>query len=218
MTMQIEVWSDITCPWCYIGKRRLETALSQFEGRDEVVVEWKSFQLDPAAPLGQTASVYETLSKKFGRSVDEIKAMNQNVTEIAAVEGLAYNFDTYKPINTFDAHRVLHLAKSLGLGDVTKERFLKAQFTEGERLEDHDVLVRLAAEAGVPEADTRRVLSGTEFADAVRNDVRELQAIGGNGVPFYVVDRRYGISGAQPVEVFLRTLEAAKADAAAGVS
>lgn len=216
--MLIEVWSDITCPWCYIGKRRLETALSQFEGRDDVTVEWKSFQLDPSAPLGQTGTVYEALSKKFGRSADEVKAMNQQTTEIAAAEGLVYDFDKYQVINTFDAHRVLHLAKSLGLGDATKERFLKGQFTEGERLEDHDTLVRLAAEAGVPEADARRVLAGTEYADAVRSDVRDLQALGGNGVPFYVVDRRYGISGAQPVEVFLRTLEAAQADSTAGVS
>lgn len=215
--MQIEVWSDITCPWCYIGKRRLETALTQFDGRDDVTVEWKSFQLDPSAPLGQTGTVYEALSKKFGKSVDEIKAMNGHVTEIAAAEGLAYDFDKYQPINTFDAHRVLHLAKSLGLGDAVKERFLKGQFTEGERLEDHETLVRLAAEAGVPEADARRVLAGTEYADAVRADVRELQSLGGNGVPFYVVDRRYGISGAQPVEVFLNTLKAAQADATASV-
>ncbi|MCC6704848.1 MAG: DsbA family oxidoreductase [Thermomicrobiales bacterium] len=216
--MLIEVWSDITCPWCYISKRRLETALTQFDGRDDVTVEWKSFQLDPSAPLGQTGTVYEALSKKFGKSVDEIKAMNQHVTELAAAEGLAYDFDKYQPINTFDAHRVLHLAKSLGIGDAVKERFLKGQFTEGERLEDHDTLVRLAAEAGVPEADARRVLSGTEYADAVRSDVRELQSLGGNGVPFFVVDRRYGISGAQPVEVFLNTLKAAQADATAGVS
>lgn len=216
--MLIEVWSDITCPWCYIGKRRLETALTQFDGAEDVQVVWKSFQLDPTAPLGQTASVYETLSKKFGRSPEEIRAMNQNVTEVAAAEGLVYNFDTYKPINTFDAHRVLQLAKTLDLGDATKERFLKAQFTEGERLEDHATLIRLAAEAGVPEADSRRVLDGTEFAETVRNDVRELQALGGNGVPFFVIDRRYGISGAQPVEVFLNTLEAARADSIAGVS
>ena len=216
--MLIEVWSDITCPWCYIGKRRLESALTQFDGRDDVTVEWKSFQLDPSAPLGQTGTVYEALSKKFGKSVDEIKAMNQHVTELAAAEGLAYDFDKYQPINTFDAHRVLHLAKSLGLGDAVKERFLKGQFTEGERLEDHETLVRLAAEAGVPEADIRRVLSSTEYADAVRCDVRELQSLGGNGVPFYVVDRRYGISGAQPVEVFLNTLKAAQADAMAGVN
>ena len=216
--MLVEVWSDITCPWCYIGKRRLETALSQFDGRDDVTVEWKSYQLDPSAPLGQTGTVYETLSKKFGRSIYEIKTMNRQVTEIAAAEGLAYDFDKYQPINTFDAHRVLHLAKSLGLGDAVKERFLKGQFVEGQRLEDHETLVRLAAEAGVPEEDARRVLAGTEFADAVRSDVRELQSLGGNGVPFYVVDRRYGISGAQPVEVFLNTLKAAQADATAGVS
>ncbi len=216
--MQIEVWSDITCPWCYIGKRRLETALAQFDGRDEVTVEWKSFQLDPSAPIGQTENVYERLSKKFGRSIEDIKEMNRQVTEIAAAEGLTYDFDAYKPINTFDAHRVLHLAKSLSIGDAMKERFLRAQFTEGERLEDHETLVRLASEAGVPEADTRRVLAGNEFAEDVRADVRDLQALGGNGVPFFVVDRRYGISGAQPVEVFLNTLDAAKADAAAGVS
>jgi predicted DsbA family dithiol-disulfide isomerase len=215
--MLVEVWSDITCPWCYIGKRRLESALAQFEGRDDVEVVWRSFQLDPGAPLGQTENIYERLSKKMGRPIEQIKAMNQQVTEIAAAEGLTYDFDAYKPINTFAAHRVLHLAKSLGLGDATKERFLKGQFTEGERLEDHDVLVRLAVEAGLPEADVRRVLESDEFAADVHNDVRELQALGGNGVPFYVIDRRYGISGAQPVEVFLNTLNAARADALAGV-
>ena len=216
--MLIEVWSDVTCPWCYIGKRRLESALAQFDGRDDVTVEWKSYQLDPSAPLGQTTNVFETLSKKYGRSHDEIKAMNTQITEIAASEGLTFDFDRYQPINTFDAHRVLHLAKSLGLGDATKERFLKAQFTEGERLEDHETLVRLAVEAGVPESDVRRVLASDEYAADVRADVRELQSFGGGGVPFYVVDRRYGISGAQPVEVFLNTLKAAQADATAGVS
>ena len=213
--MLVEVWSDITCPWCYIGKRRLESALAQFDGRDDVTVEWKSYQLDPSAPLGQTGTIYENLSRKFGRSIEEVKQMNRQVTEIAAAEGLVYDFDNYKPINTFDAHRVLHLAKSLGIADAVKERFLKAQFTEGERLEDHDTLARLAAEAGVPAANTMRVLAGDDYADDVRNDVRDLQALGGGGVPFYVVDRRYGISGAQPVEVFLRTLEAARADALA---
>src|SRR5690606_25010369 len=132
--------------WCYIGKRRLETALTQFEGRDDVEVVWRSFQLDPGAPLGQTENVYERLSKKMGRPIEQVKAMNQQTTEIAATEGLTYDFDSYQVINTFDAHRVLHLAKSLGLGDATKERFLKAQFTEGLRLEDHDVLIRLAGE------------------------------------------------------------------------
>jgi predicted DsbA family dithiol-disulfide isomerase len=215
--MLVEVWSDITCPWCYIGKRRLESALEQFDGRDDVEIVWKSFQLDPGAPLGQTETVYERLSKKMGRSMEQIREMNRQVTEIAAADGLTYDFDRYQVINTFDAHRVLHLAKSLGLGGATKERFLKAQFSEGARLEDHDVLVRLAAEAGLTETDVRRVLAGDEFADDVRNDVRELQALGGNGVPFFVVDRRYGISGAQPVEVFLNTLKAAQADAVAAV-
>ncbi|HEX5827171.1 MAG TPA: DsbA family oxidoreductase [Candidatus Limnocylindrales bacterium] len=212
--MRVEIWSDVVCPWCYIGKRRLERALEGFDGRDEVEITWRSFQLNPGLPKGSRIPHAEYLASKMGVSPEQLRQLNERVTALAAAEGLAYDFDRYITVNTFDAHRVTHLATSMGLGLPIHERLLSAQLVEGEVLDDVDTLARLARELGVPEADTRRVLAGDEFADAVRADIDEAHALGVNGVPFFVLDRRYGISGAQPAELFLEALETARREAA----
>ncbi len=211
--MKVEIWSDVVCPWCYIGKRRFETALRDFEDADAVEITWKSFQLNPQFPKGTHIPHDEYLASKMGASVEQIHAMNDRVVALAAAEGLDYHFETYTTVNTFDAHRVTHLAKSLGLGLPIHERSLSAQLVEGKVLDDPDTLVRLAAEVGVPEAETRRVLASDAYAAEVTADLQEAAALGIGGVPFFVIDRRYGISGAQPASRFLEALRTAKRDA-----
>lgn len=207
--MKIEVWSDIVCPWCYLGKRRLETALAEFE--HPVSVEWRSFQLDPTYPKDARQPVYEAIQSKMGASPAQVRAMTGNLGALAAAEGLTYDFDNAVMVNTFDAHRVAHLAKANGLGAEMHERLLRAQLVEAETLNDADTLVRLAAEVGVDEPDTRKVLAGDEYAASVAADIEEARALGVNGVPFFVIDRKYGISGAQPVEAFRSALTTAHA-------
>jgi len=216
--MQVEIWSDFVCPWCYIGKRRFEKALAEFDHADEVEVVWHSFQLHPDHPKGVRAPLEQTLAAKIGGTIEQVRAMNDRVKFLAAAEGLDYDFDRYTFVNTFDAHRLTHLANAHGLGAALHERFLRAQLIEGEVLDDADTLVRLAAEVGVPEDEAQRVLASDDYSVEVDEDTRELQALGGNGVPFFVFDRRYGISGAQPTEVFLQTFETAYAAEAQLVS
>lgn len=211
--MKVEIWSDVVCPWCYIGKRRFETALAQFEHAADVEVDWRSFQLNPDQPKGAREPLEESLARKMRTSVEQVRQMNTQVTALAAAEGLDYHFETYRVVNTFDAHRVMHLAKSRGLGSGAHERLLRAQLVEGEILEDHDTLVRLAAEVGVPSEETARVLATDEFADAVHEDISVARALGAGGVPFFVIDRRYGVSGAQPAELFLEALGTAYQEA-----
>ena len=212
--MRVEIWSDVVCPWCYIGKRRFEKALARFDHSDEIEVVWRSFQLHPEHPKGTREPLEESLAAKIGGSVEQVRAMNARVKALAAAEGLEYDFEKYSLVNTFDAHRLTHLAKAHGLGAQLHERFLRAQLTEGEVLDDADTLVRLCGEVGVPEDEARRVLEGDDYGADVDKDIRELLALGGNGVPFFVIDRQYGVAGAQPTEVFLRALETARADAA----
>jgi len=216
--MQVEIWSDFVCPWCYIGKRRFEKALAEFDHADEVEVVWHSFQLHPDHPKGVRAPLEQTLAAKIGGTIEQVRAMNDRVKFLAAAEGLDYDFDRYTFVNTFDAHRLAHLANAHGLGAVLHERFLRAQLIEGEVLDDTDTLVRLADEVGVPKDEAQRVLVSDDYSVEVDEDTRELQALGGNGVPFFVFDRRYGISGAQPTEVFLQTFETAYAAEAQLVS
>ncbi len=212
--MRVEIWSDVVCPWCYIGKRRFEKALARFDHSEEVEVVWRSFELHPEHPKGVREPLEESLAAKIGGTVEQVRAMNDHVKTLAAAEGLDYDFDRYTFVNTFDAHRLTHLAQAHGLGAELHERFLRAQLIEGEVLDDADTLVRLSAEVGVPEDDARLVLEGDDYTTEVNRDIRELRALGGNGVPFFVIDRRYGVSGAQPTEVFLRALETARADEA----
>jgi predicted DsbA family dithiol-disulfide isomerase len=207
--VRIEVWSDVVCPWCYIGKRRLEKALAEFEHADEVEVEWRSFQLDPTHPKGLRQPVYESLAAKTGGSTAQVKGMTDRVKAIGAEEGLAYDFDRAVVVNTVDAHRITHLAKTHGLGSAMHERLLRAYFIEAELVDDPETLVRLAVEVGVPADEASRVLAGDEYAGDVAADGREARALGANGVPFFVLDRAYGISGAQPVAAFQQALQTA---------
>ncbi len=212
--MKIEVWSDVVCPWCYIGKRRLERALREFEHADEVEIAWRSFQLNPDTPPGTAVPTLDYLASRFG---PQAKAMTGRVAGLAAEEGLDVDFDAALTVNTLDAHRLLHLAAEEGIGDAAKERLLHAHFTEGADLSDHETLARLLGEVGLDEDRVRAVLVGTEYTDAVQADIEEARRLGASGVPFFVIDRRYGISGAQPAETFLQALRTAYAgeDAAA---
>jgi predicted DsbA family dithiol-disulfide isomerase len=213
--VKIEVWSDVVCPWCYIGKRRLERAIAEFGHADEIEVVWRSFQLDPAYPRGEPRPVYEHLAEKTGSSVAQVHGMIDRVKSLAAEEGLAYDFDRAIVSNTFDAHRLTHLAAAHGLGAQMHERLLRANLMEGETVDDAETLVRLGTEVGVPAEEARRVLAGDEYAQDVEEDVRQAQLLGANGVPFFVLDRAYGVSGAQPVETFLSALATARQGAGA---
>jgi len=212
--VKIEVWSDVVCPWCYIGKRRLESALADFPHRDEVELVWRSFQLDPTTERVDGERAVTRLARKIGVSEAQAKGMQAHVSELAAGEGLAYDLDSTLPTNTFDLHRVLHLAADRGVGDAVNEAFLAAYFVEGRDLHDVDTVVAVARAAGLAEDDVRRVLGDSRaYARAVEDDRTEAAALGANGVPFFVFDRRYGISGAQPVEQFREILDRAWSDA-----
>ncbi|GAA2597324.1 protein disulfide isomerase FrnE [Dactylosporangium fulvum] len=203
--IQVEVWSDIVCPWCYIGKRRLERALSDFTG--EVTVEWRSFQLDPSTPVGDPRPVAESLAVRKGLSPTQVREMFAHVTRIAAEEGLAYDFDRVRTANTLDAHRLLHFAKAHGKQGELKERLMRSYFTEGGDVGDQAVLAGLAGEVGLDEVAAKQALAEGAYADAVQEDITTARAYGITGVPFFVFDRRLGVSGAQPLEVFQQALQ-----------
>jgi predicted DsbA family dithiol-disulfide isomerase len=217
-TLRIDIWSDVVCPWCYIGKRRLEAALDRFEHADEVELRWHSFQLDPARPRGHREPAFEMLAKKTGGSPAQVRAMIRQVSDLAAAEGLKYDLERAVAVNTLDAHRLTHLAAVHGLGGQMHERLLSAHLAEGEVVDDPDTLVRLGAEVGVPEDETRRMLTGDAYAAAVEADIHEARRLGVTGVPFFVLGRAYGVSGAQPIETFLSALRTAHADAAGNVA
>jgi predicted DsbA family dithiol-disulfide isomerase len=199
--VHVEIWSDIACPWCYVGKRRFEAALAGFEHRDDVQVTWRSFELDPAAPAERPRSGAEHLAEKYRTSLDDARAMHDRMTAVAATEGLDFDFERARGGNTFDAHRLLHLAAEHGAQDAMKERLMRAYLTEGELMSDAATLERLAGEVGLPAAEVRELLAGDRFAAEVREDERTGAALGITGVPFFVVDRAFGASGAQPPEV-----------------
>ena len=211
--MQVEVWSDVVCPWCYIGKRRLETALERFAHRDQVEVVWRSFQLDPTVPEGETHATLPALAAKYGRPVDEMRGSMAQIEQIAADEGLEYHLADGVSGNTLLAHQLLHLAAEHGLQAQTKERLLHAHFEEGRSVFDVESLVPLAVELGLDEAEVREVLTDHRYRTAVREDAATAQALGATGVPFFVVDRKFGAAGAQPAELLLQILERAWADA-----
>ncbi len=213
--MKVEIWSDVVCPWCYIGKRRFESALARFEDAADVDVEWRSFQLNPDQPRGVQEPLDSHLAKKMGGTVEQARAMNERVTALAAEEGLDYHLDRYRVINTIDAHRVLHLAKTHGLGDAAHERLLRAQLVEGELLEDADTLARLGTEIGLDEAEVRETLASGALADEVEGDFDLAHQLGINAVPFFVFDRRYGVAGAQPADTFLEVLRRVRDETAA---
>jgi predicted DsbA family dithiol-disulfide isomerase len=210
--MKIEIWSDVVCPWCYIGKRRFETALAQFAHRDQVEVIWRSYQLDPRAPRNAELTVTEMLARKYGMSLRQAAAANERVTELAAQEGLEYHLETAKYTNTVDAHRLIHFAAQQGQQEAMQERLLRAYFSESADVGDHATLVRLAGEIGLDAEEARAVLESDRYAGEVRADEQRARAFGIGGVPFFAVDETYGISGAQPVEVFQEVLEQAWAE------
>jgi predicted DsbA family dithiol-disulfide isomerase len=207
--MRIEIWSDVVCPWCYIGKRRLEQALDAFPHRDEVEVVYRSFELDPTAPQAATETTVEALARKWGTDVAGARQAMARGDEVAAEEGLHFRHHDAPRARTVDAHRLLHLALDAGVQAELKEALMAAYFTRGESMGDHDVLRKAAADAGLDPARVDEVLDSSEYADAVQADVDQARAFGANGVPFYVVDRKYGISGAQAREVFAQVLERA---------
>ena len=210
--MKVEIWSDVVCPWCYIGKRRFEQALAGFPHRDEVEVVWRSFELDPSAPAERTGGYAEHLAGKYGVPLAQAQSMIGSMTATAARDGLVFSFGTARPGSTFDAHRLLHLAAERGVQDAVEERLLRATFTEGEPIGDHGTLVRLVAEAGLDPDEARAVLASDRYAAEVRGDEQQARAYGITGVPFFVVDGRYGVSGAQPAEALGQVLAQAWAE------
>jgi predicted DsbA family dithiol-disulfide isomerase len=207
--MKIEIWSDVICPWCYIGKRRFEMALADFAHRDDVQVIWRSFELDTQAPRQYSGTLNEMLASKYGVSPQEAATMNARVTGVAAEIGLEYHLANARPGNTFDAHRLLHFAAARQLGDRATERIMHAYFCEMLPVGDRAVLARIAPEFGIAESDALAMLESDAYSDAVRADEARATAFGINGVPFFVFDEQSGISGAQPVEVFSEALQQA---------
>lgn len=204
--MDVEIWSDIACPWCYVGKRRFEAALEQFEHAEDVRVTWRSFELDPTAPPERHGDRAERLAEKYGMTVEQAREIEQHLVETAAGEGLDFRFDIARGGSTFDAHRLVHLAEQQGLQDAMKERLLRAYFTEGKLVSDHDTLVALAVEVGLPEGEVREALASERWAEQVRDDERAATQLGISAVPTFVVDRALGASGAHPPEALLELL------------
>ncbi|KAB2366764.1 DsbA family oxidoreductase [Actinomadura montaniterrae] len=207
--MRVEIWSDVICPWCYIGKRQFERALGSFEHRDQVEIAYRAFQLDPSYPAGRTEDVADMLSAKYGMSREQAVQMNQQMEERAAGVGLEYHLEGGQVGNTADAHRLVHLAGEQGVQDGVVEALYKAHFTDRRSVFDRDSLVEVGAEAGLDAAAARDVLASGKFTAEVEADQQEAQRLGATGVPFFVLDRRYGVSGAQPAEAFAQALDRA---------
>ena len=211
MDVKIEIWSDVVCPWCYIGKRRIEKAIESFEHADEVEVHWRSFLLDPGAPTEPTEGTAVMLARKYGQSPAGAQQMQDRVEAVAAEDGLIYRLSQTLHLNTVDAHRLIHLGHEQGghhLQGVVKEALLRAYFTDARNVADRAVLREVGVAAGLDAERVDEVLAGTEFTAAVHADMEQAQAYGATGVPFFVVDQKYGVSGAQPVEAFIEVLDA----------
>jgi len=207
--MQVEIWSDVVCPFCYVGKRRFEAALAAFPHRDAVEVTWRSFELDPDAPRSVAGGLIELLAGKYGIPRAQAAEMNERVVAMAAAEGVAFRLDDAQPGNTLDAHRLIHHAAAHGLQEAAKERLLRAYFSEGRPIGDREALVEMAAELGLDADGVRAMLASEAHVADVRADERQAARFGIQGVPFFVVDRAFGVSGAQPVAVFTQLLERA---------
>lgn len=207
--MKVEIWSDIMCPFCYIGKRHYEAAIAQFTDSANIELEWHSFQLDPGIParMDKPVSVYQYLAERKGISYEQSAGMHGQVMDMAKNAGLTYDFDKAVVANSFDAHRMIQMAKTKGLGDAAEERLFKAYFTEGKNFGDPAVLVELGKDIGLSEADVNAALSEEVYADKVRQDIKEAGEIGVRGVPFFVFDRKYAVSGAQPAASFTEVLQ-----------
>ncbi len=204
---KIEIWSDIQCPFCYIGKRKIEKALENFEGKEDVEIEWRSYQLDPEAKSQPGVDLYDYLAQRKGQTREWAIEMHKNVTNMAKENGLDYQFEKAVLANSYDAHRLIHLAKKYKLGNEAEEIIFKSYFTEGKNIANKETLMLLAKEIGLKdEQEIKQVLDSDKFGDEVRVDIEEAQNIGVRGVPFFVFNRAYAVSGAQPVEIFTETL------------
>jgi predicted DsbA family dithiol-disulfide isomerase len=205
--MSVEIWSDVMCPFCYIGKRKFEAALAQLPERDRVEVVWKSFQLDPSLKTDPGKSVQQSLMESKGWSAEQTEQTMAYVVDMAKNVGLTYHFDKAVVANSFDAHRFSHLAKKHGLQDQAEERLFAAYFSEGKNTADHQTLVQLGVEIGLNADEVARVLAGNDYADDVERDIAEAREVGATGVPFFVFNRKYAASGAQESATFLEVLE-----------
>ncbi|MDK1361528.1 DsbA family oxidoreductase [Arthrobacter sp. zg-Y1219] len=214
--MKVEIWSDIACPWCYIGKRRFEAALAGFEHRDDVEVTWRSYQLDPSLPEHYDGTEVQYLSERKGIDPAQLAGMLEQVTEQAAGVGLNYDFGKLVVANSFRAHRLIHLARAeagTAAADAAKEALLSAHFEQGLDTGSADVLAEIGSRVGLDPERVRAVVATDEYTDAVHRDFAEARSLGISGVPFFVIDRKYGISGAQPAELFAQALDTAWAEA-----
>jgi predicted DsbA family dithiol-disulfide isomerase len=207
--MKVDIWSDVRCPFCYIGKRKFESALALFENKDQVEVEWHSFELDPNAETKPGADPVEYLADRYGRPREWAEEMHENVTQTAAEVGLKFNLGISVVANSFDAHRLIQLAKTEGIGDAIEERLFEAFFTNGKDISDHQTLVEIGTGAGLDKITVETMLRGTDFTDEVRYDEQTAQNIGVRGVPFFVFNQKLGVSGAQPPETFLGAMQQA---------
>lgn len=207
--MTVDIWSDIMCPFCYIGKRHFEMALEQFAHRDQVQVIWHSFQLDPGipSPMPEKVTVYDYLAKRKGISYDDSVSMHRNVVEMAKAAGLAYNFETAVVANSFDAHRLVQLGREHKKGDEIEERLFRAYFTEGRDISDHKTLVELGTDVGLNQDEVSFALTSDDYAYKVNQDLQAADTLGIRGVPFFVFAGKYAVSGAMPVEGFTEALE-----------
>ncbi|WP_242916211.1 DsbA family oxidoreductase [Pontibacter liquoris] len=205
--MKVDIWSDIMCPFCYIGKRKFENALAQFPNAQEVEVVWHSYQLQPDVQHVPGKDTYDFLAEIKGTTRQQAQEMNNRVADMAREVDLHYNFDKVQVANTFDAHRLTHLAASHGLQSQAEERLFAAHFIEGKNVQDPETLVQLGTEIGLDAAEVRTMLASDALAEEVNADIQTAQQIGVNGVPFFVINHKYGLSGAQPSEVFLKALQ-----------
>lgn len=205
--MKIEIWSDFACPFCYIGKTRFETALNQFKNKDEVEVVYKAYQLNPYAPKTMEGNAYEAFAKGHNMTVKEAKDRFKMFEQNAKTVGLTYNYDIIQMTNTFDAHRLAKFASTKNLEEKLTSRLMKAYFTDGKNLSDIDTLVKLATEVGLDQKQAKEVLVSNQFKDEVSAQIDEARKVGVQGVPFFVINRKYGVSGAQQTEYFTQVLE-----------
>jgi predicted DsbA family dithiol-disulfide isomerase len=205
--MEVEIWSDIMCPFCYIGKRRFENALENFEYNNEVEITWRSFQLNPDIETDPDANINEYLAKAKGWSFEQAQQMNQRVTNMAADEGLEYNMDQAIVANSFDAHRVVQFSKDRGKANEMEEALFKAYFTDGKNIADHQTLIALAEGIGIDPTEVKSILGSEKYANTVKHDIQLAQNINITGVPFFLFDRKFAVSGARETEVFLKALK-----------
>jgi predicted DsbA family dithiol-disulfide isomerase len=216
--MRIEVWSDVVCPWCYLGKRRLESALRRFDHGDEVDVRWRSFELDPAAPRRRPVSAAEHLAAKYGMTIGQVEASWARLTALGEADGIEFRLEATQGGSSFDAHRLTHLGAAHGLRDEITERLFRAYFSEAAPIGERETLVQLGIDAGLPADEVEDTLAADRFASEVRDEERRARELGITAVPFFVIDARYGVAGAQSVETLLEVLESVRAERAAATT